>query len=104
MTQDQMELLCDMISDKVFNNLIRYFKEHDTVISFNDTTPEEFFQKHMDPFGVPSHINQNQKDLLAEQLVKLSVTREKLLAEEKYELLEELTELYNKIKKEYDQL
>ena len=58
----------------------------------------------MDPFGVPSHINQSQKDLLAEQLVKLSVTREKLLAEEKYELLEELTELYNKIKKEYDQL
>ena len=103
MTQDQMELLCDMISDKVFNNLIRYFKEHDTVISFNDTTPEEFFNKHVTPFGI-DHVNQSQKDLLAEQLTKLAITKEKLLAEEKYELLEELTELYNKIKKEYDKL
>lgn len=103
MTQDQMELLCDMISDKVFNNLIRYFKEHDTVISFNDTTPEEFFNKHVNPFGI-NHVNQSEKDLLAEQLAKLSVTREKLLAEEKYELLDELTELYNKIKNEYDKL
>ena len=45
-----------------------------------------------------------QKELLEEQMLQLKDTAKKLLAEEKYELLQELKEIYEKIKKEYDNL
>ena len=43
----------------------------------------------------------NRKEILALQLSQLDEQREKLLAEEKYELLIELEEIYDKIKKEH---
>ena len=46
----------------------------------------------------------NRKEILALQLSQLDAQREKLLAEEKYELLIELEEIYDKIKKEHDNL
>ena len=44
------------------------------------------------------------RDSLEEQMLQLKDTAKKLLAEEKYELLQELKEIYDKIKKEYDSL
>jgi hypothetical protein len=44
------------------------------------------------------------KDTLAAQLTELMLTKEKLIQEEKYELLQELQEIYDKIKADYDKL
>ena len=42
--------------------------------------------------------------MIATQLKQLEATRDQLLSEEKYELLSELKEIYEKLKKEYDNL
>ena len=42
--------------------------------------------------------------MLRAQLLDLESKRAKLLADEKYELLIELNEIYERIKKEYDKL
>lgn len=105
MTQDQMELLSDMIADKVFNRLKDYLGSNKTIISFNPIGPQEFFSKDVDAFGNIKYSQEyTQKDLLAEQMLQLEDTAKKLLEEEKYELLQELKEIYEKIKKEYDNL
>lgn len=106
MTQDQMELLSDMIADKVFNRLKDYLGPIDkTIISFDAMAPQEFFNKNVDAFGNIKYSQEyTQKDLLAEQMLQLEDTAKKLLKEEKYELLTELKEIYEKIKKEYDNL
>ena len=106
MTQDQMELLSDMIADKVFNRLKDYLGPVDkTIISFDAMGPQEFFNKDIDAFGNVKYSQEyTQKDLLAEQMLQLEDTAKKLLEEEKYELLTELKEIYEKIKKEYDNL
>jgi hypothetical protein len=106
MTQDQMELLSDMIADKVFNRLKDYLGPVDkTIISFDTMGPQEFFSKDVDAFGNIKYSQEyTQKDLLAEQMLQLEDTAKKLLEEEKYELLTELKEIYEKIKKEYDNL
>lgn len=106
MTQDQMELLSDMIADKVFNKLKDYLGPVDkTMISFESMGPQEFFSKDVDAFGNIKYSQEyTQKDLLAEQMLQLEDTAKKLLEEEKYELLTELKEIYEKIKKEYDNL
>lgn len=110
MTQDQMELLSDMIADKVFNRLKDYLGSNKTIVSFDPMGPQEFFSKNVDAFGnVKFDENGNvqeysQKDLLKEQLIELENTASKLLAEEKYELLQELKEIYTKIKTDYDKL
>lgn len=106
MTQDQMELLSDMIADKVFNRLKDYLGPVDkTIISFDSMGPQEFFSKDVDAFGNIKYSQEyTQKDLLAEQMLQLEDTAKKLLEEEKYELLTELKEIYEKIKKEYDNL
>ena len=44
------------------------------------------------------------KDTLARQLTELMLTKEKLIQEEKYELLKELQKIYDKIKADYDKL
>jgi hypothetical protein len=44
------------------------------------------------------------KDLLYTQMQQLDEQRSKLLEEEKYELLIELEEIYDKLKKEHDKL
>jgi hypothetical protein len=106
MTQDQMELLSDMIADKVFNRLKDYLGPiNKTIISFDPMGPQEFFSKNIDAFGNLKYSQEyTQKDLLAEQMLQLEDTAKKLLEEEKYELLTELKEIYEKIKKEYDNL
>ena len=106
MTQDQMELLSDMIADKVFNRLKDYLGPIDkTIISFDAMAPQEFFNKNVDAFGNIKYSQEyTQKDLLAEQMLQLEDTAKKLLEEEKYELLTELKEIYEKIKKEHDNL
>ena len=105
MTQDQMELLSDMIADKVFNRLKDYLGANQTIISFDPIGPQEFFSKDVDAFGNIKYSQEyTQKDLLAEQMLQLEDTAKKLLEEEKYELLTELKEIYEKIKKEYDKL
>ena len=106
MTQDQMELLSDMIADKVFNRLKDYLGPiNKTIVSFDAMGPQEFFSKNVDAFGNIKYSQEyTQKDLLAEQMLQLEDTAKKLLEEEKYELLTELKEIYEKIKKEYDNL
>ena len=105
MTQDQMELLSDMIAYKVFNRLKDYLGANKTIISFDPIGPQEFFSKDVDAFGNIKYSQEyTQKDLLAEQMLQLEDTAKKLLEEEKYELLTELKEIYEKIKKEYDNL
>ena len=83
MTQDQMELLSDMISDKVFSRLKDYLGPVDkTMISFNTMGPQEFFNKDVDAFGNIKYSQEfTQKDLLKEQLIELENTANKLLAE-----------------------
>ena len=105
MTQDQMELLSDMIADKVFSRLKDYLDSNKTIVSFDTMSPQEFFSKDVDAFGNIKYSQEyTQKDLLAEQMLQLEDTAKKLLEEEKYELLTELKEIYEKIKKEYDNL
>jgi len=105
MTQDQMELLSDMIADKVFGRLKDYLGSNKTIVSFDPMGPQEFFSKDVDAFGNVKFAEEyTQKDLLAEQMLQLEDTAKKLLNEEKYELLQELKEIYEKIKKEYDSL
>jgi hypothetical protein len=105
MTQDQMELLSDMIADKVFSRLKDYLDSNKTIVSFDTMSPQEFFTKDVDAFGNVKYSEEfNQKDLLKEQLIELEKTAKKLLSEEKYELLQELKEIYEKIKTDYDKL
>jgi len=105
MTQDQMELLSDMIADKVFNRLKDYLGNNKTIVSFDHMGPQEFFNKDVDAFGNIKYSQEfSEKDLLKEQLIELENTAKKLLQEEKYELLQELKEIYEKIKKDYDKL
>ena len=105
MTQDQMELLSDMIADKVFNRLKDYLGPNKTIVSFDAMGPQEFFSKDIDAFGNIKYSQEyTQKDLLAEQMLQLEDTAKKLLEEEKYELLIELEEIYDKLKKEHDKL
>jgi len=105
MTQDQMELLSDMIADKVFNRLKDYLGNNKTIVSFDPMGPQEFFNKDVDAFGNIKYSQEfSEKDLLKEQLIELENTAKKLLQEEKYELLQELKEIYEKIKQDYDKL
>jgi len=105
MTQDQMELLSDMIADKVFNRLKDYLSQNKTIVSFDPMGSQEFFNKDVDAFGNIKYSQEfSEKDLLKEQLIELENTAKKLLQEEKYELLQELKEIYEKIKQDYDKL
>jgi len=94
-----------MIADKVFSRLKDYLDSNKTIVSFDTMSPQEFFSKDVDAFGNIKYSQEfTQKDLLAEQMLQLEDTAKKLLEEEKYELLTELKEIYEKIKKEYDNL
>ena len=105
MTQDQMELLSDMIADKVFGRLKDYLGPNKTIVSFDPMGPQEFFNKDVDAFGNVKFAQEyTPKDLLAEQMLQLEDTAKKLLNEEKYELLQELKEIYEKIKSDYNKL
>lgn len=98
MTPEQLEELSDMIAKKVLDNL--HFKL-DQDPNFNVMPAEEFIHKDVDAFGNAKY---SMKDTLAQQLTELMLTKEKLIEEEKYELLQELQEIYDKIKNDYDKL
>lgn len=89
MTSEQLEQLAQLVADKIIAELTK--------------PPEDItFHKEIDPFGNVKYFNR--KEILEVQLNQLSDQREKLLNEEKYELLIELEEIYDKLKKEYDNL
>lgn len=98
MTPEQLDELSDMIAKKVLDNL--HFKL-DQDPNFNVIPAEEFIHKDVDAFGNAKY---SMKDTLAAQLTELMLTKEKLIQEEKYELLKELQEIYDKIKTDYDKL
>jgi|TARA_R110002012_G_scaffold37006_3_gene104048 hypothetical protein len=100
MTPEQMELLSDMIADKIVERLDEYLPpKYD--IAFTTIKDPVSIDKTIDLYGNPKF---SRKKLLGEQLKELAKKAQKLLDEEKYELLQELTEIYNKIKKEFDNL
>tara|TARA_R110000744_G_scaffold752_4_gene2832 strand:+ start:2977 stop:3273 length:297 start_codon:yes stop_codon:yes gene_type:complete len=98
MTPEQMELLANMIAKKVIDSLNVRFTDDP---NFDVLQNEQYLDQSIDAFG---NSKLSEKDLLASQLAELSITGEKLLKEEKYELLKELKEIYDKIKTEYDKL
>ena len=109
MTPDQLELLSEMIADKVFNRIKTYVEDKQSgfLAAFEPMSPQEFFDKEVDAFG---NIRYNpprkpsKKEILAGQLHELKIKWAELLEEEKYELIIELKEIYDKIKKDYDNL
>ena len=109
MTPDQLELLSDMIADKVFQRIQHYIEDNykNYIAAAEPIGPQEFFHKHIDEFGNVRYEPTNplsKKDMLGIQLEQLKEQHQKLLKEEKYELLQELKEIYDKVKKEYDNL
>lgn len=108
MTPDQLELLSDMIADKIFTRFREYLEDNKGLVQgFEPLGPQEFFHKNVDSFGnvrFESSQPPSKKELLALQLRDLRNKWKELLKEEKYELLQELKEIYEKIKKEYDNL
>ena len=89
MTSEQLEELARLIATKVINAL-------------REPLPEPTFHTEVDEFGNVKYFNR--KEIIELQLKQLGEQREKLLNEEKYELLIELEEIYDKLKKEYDNL
>ena len=109
MTPDQFELLSDMIADKVFQRLQEYLETNykDYIAAAQPLGTEEFFHKNVDAFGnvrFDPPPQPTKKQILEGQLRELEFKWKKLLKEEKYELLQELKEIYEKIKKDYDTL
>ena len=98
MTPDQLEELSDMIAKKVLDHLNLRFQDDP---NYKVMSPEEFLSKDIDAFGNPVT---NPKELLEQQMYELRETGKKLLREEKYELLRELKEIYDKIKAEWGKL
>tara|TARA_B100001996_G_scaffold366113_1_gene336526 strand:- start:1404 stop:1676 length:273 start_codon:yes stop_codon:yes gene_type:complete len=90
MTSEQLEQLAQLVADKILAELN------------GPTPPDPTFHTEVDQFGNVKYFNR--KELLALQMSQLDAQRGKLLAEEKYELLIELEEIYNKLKKEHDKL
>ena len=103
MTNEQLEKLAQLIADKVTDKLEKLFEDEPPIQkSWEPMSPQEFFHHQVDGFGNIKHVSR--KDLLYMQLQQLDEQRSKLLEEEKYELLIELEEIYDKIKKEHDKL
>lgn len=89
MTSEQLEELARLIATKVINAL-------------REPIPDPVFHTEVDEFGNVKYFDR--KEILELQLKQLNEQREKLLNDEKYELLIELEEIYDKLKKEYDNL
>ena len=98
MTEDQLHALADIISKKI----IAYLDQQFNMQPIEPISPEEFFHRSIDGFGNFKKLDK--KTMIATQLKQLEATRDQLLSEEKYELLSELKEIYEKLKKEYDNL
>ncbi len=112
MTPDQLELLSDMVADKVFQRIQEYMDDNykNYISSFEPIGPigpSPFFHRNIDAFGnirFEPPIPPSKKEVLERQLKELEFRWKELLKEEKYELLKELKEIYEKIKKDYDSL
>jgi len=109
MTRNQMELLSEMVADKVFKRVQEYLEDNykDYIASAQEIGPEEFFHKNVDAFGNVRFEPPQQptkKQILEGQLRELEFKWNELLKDEKYELLQELKEIYEKIKKDYESL
>ena len=98
MTEDQLNALADIISKKV----IAYLDQALDVEVVRPMTAEEFFHSNVDAFGNVKHYDQ--KAIIEKQLEQLDEQREKLLREEKYELLVDLNEIYKRLKRDYENL
>ena len=94
MTEDQLHALADIISKKI----IAYLDQQFNMQPIEPMDPEEFFHKSIDAFGNFKRIDK--KTMIATQLKQLEATRDQRLSEEKYELLSDLKEIYEKLKKE----
>jgi hypothetical protein len=95
MTNEQLEQLAQLVANKIFERMTE-------LPAWEPMTPTEFFHHQVDGFGNIKHVSR--KDLLYTQMQQLDEQRSKLLEEEKYELLIELEEIYDKLKKEHDKL
>jgi hypothetical protein len=103
MTSEQLEQLAELIANKVADRLEKFFEDEEPKTKeFGPMNPEQFFHHQVDGFGNIKH--SSRKDLLALQLTQLLAHKEELLKTENYELLTELQEIYDKLKKEYDNL
>ena len=97
MTRKDLEKLAQLVADKILEEFDNRIQQ-----DFKPMTPKEFFEAEVDGFGNIKH--PSKKDMLKAQLIDLEAKRAKLLADEKYELVIELNEIYERIKKEYDKL
>ena len=70
--------------------------------SFEPMSPEEFHQYEADGFGNIRH--KSPKEVILDKMNAIALKAQKYLEEEKYELLAELKEIYDKYKQEYDRL
>lgn len=72
------------------------------ITAFDPMTPEEFQEYETDGFGNIRH--KSPKEVILDKMNAIALKAEKYLEEEKYELLAELKEIYDKYKQEYDRL
>ena len=93
MTNEQLEQLAQLIADKIADRLDKLWEDESLI-------QEPYHQ--LDRFGNIKNVSP--KEVLYMQLQQLDEQRKKLLTQEKYELLIELEEIYEKIKKEHDRL
>lgn len=70
--------------------------------TFDPMNAEEFHQYETDGFG--NIKNLTPKDLIKQKMIAIQEQANKLLEQEKYELVAELKEIYEKYKQEYDRL
>jgi hypothetical protein len=93
MTNEQLEQLAQIIANKIADHLDKSWEDEPLI-------QEPYYQ--LDGFGNIKNVSP--KEVLYMQLQQLDEQRKKLLTQEKYELLIELEEIYEKIKKEHDRL
>ena len=72
------------------------------IIEFPPMTAEEFHQYQVDGFGNIRH--KSPKEVILDKMNDIAAKANKYLEQEKYELVQELKELYERYKREYDRL
>ena len=72
------------------------------ITEFPPMTAEEFHQYQTDGFGNIRH--KSPKEVILDKMNDIAAKANKYLEQEKYELVQELKELYERYKKEYDRL
>ena len=70
--------------------------------TFEPMTAEEFHQYQTDGFGNIRH--KSPKEVILDKMNDIAAKANKYLEQEKYELVQELKEIYEKYKQEYDRL